>query len=92
MADWNAYVVDSPQQQYGQLIVHWCDTATDKGVAYLLSQLGEPDFPVPLGVFRSVERPTYEDMLEAQIEQATAKSKGDLQSLLNTADVWEVTE
>lgn len=31
IADWNAYVLDSNEEQYGQLIVHWCDTAASGG-------------------------------------------------------------
>ena len=69
------------------------ETAEIPALAYLLSRLTEPDFPVPLGVFRAVERPTYETLLEKQIEGATERlGEGDLQSLLSAGDVWEVTE
>ena len=39
-------------------------------IAYLLTQLDYPDFPVPMGVFRSVEKTTYEDQLHAQVAKA----------------------
>jgi 2-oxoglutarate ferredoxin oxidoreductase subunit beta len=60
-------------------------------LAYLLTHLGEPDFPVPLGVFRAVERPTYDGLLQEQIQQATSKpGAGDLQALLSSGDTWTV--
>ena len=34
-----------------------------------------PDFPVALGVIRDVEAPTYDDAVNAQIEEVAAKKK-----------------
>ena len=60
-------------------------------LAYLLTHLGEPDFPVPLGVFRAVERPTYDGLLQEQRQQAASKpGAGDLQALLSSGDTWTV--
>jgi 2-oxoglutarate ferredoxin oxidoreductase subunit beta len=43
----------------------------------------------PLGVFRSVERPVYDDLLAAQIATATAqRGPGDLAALLRSSDTW----
>jgi 2-oxoglutarate/2-oxoacid ferredoxin oxidoreductase subunit beta len=72
------------------VLVH--DERADSHVpAYLLARLGEPDFPVALGVFRAVERPTYEGLLDAQIEEAMEKAgRGDLASLLASGDTWVV--
>ncbi len=41
----------------------------------LLSQLVHPQFPTPVGVFRSLERPTYEDSVQTQID-AAREAKG----------------
>ncbi len=72
------------------LLVH-DEKAESPALAYLLSRLGEPDFPVPLGVFRAVERPTYEVRLQEQIEEAVGKmGRGDLRSLLESGDTWIV--
>ena len=50
-----------------------------------------PAFPVPLGVLRAVERPTYEALLERQIDEATARQgQGDLEALFAEADTWTV--
>lgn len=36
---------------------------TSSGWAYFLTQLHYPDFPVPLGVFRQISKPCYEDFV-----------------------------
>ena len=47
----------------------------------------------PMGVFRSVQRPTYDAMMAQQLELAAAKAPGDeaaLDALLRGADTWSV--
>ena len=59
--------------------------------AYLLTQMEFPEMPVPFGVFRSIEKPSYDEMLEEQVKLSIQKKgKGDLQKLLYTEDIWEV--
>jgi 2-oxoglutarate ferredoxin oxidoreductase subunit beta len=59
--------------------------------AFQLSRMESPEFPVPLGVFRAVERPTFDAEMHAQMAAArAAEGEGDLQALLNEGDVWEV--
>jgi 2-oxoglutarate ferredoxin oxidoreductase subunit beta len=44
-----------------------------------------------VGIFRAVERPTYEEMMVGQIDAAIAKSgPGSLEKLLNSGDTWVV--
>ncbi|HHX8452972.1 TPA: 2-oxoacid:ferredoxin oxidoreductase subunit beta [Vibrio diabolicus] len=51
--------------------------------AYALANLSYPDFPVPVGVFRSVTRPTFDQVIRHQKHQATLKyGQGDLTELL----------
>ncbi len=60
--------------------------------AYLLAHLYKPAFPEPLGVFRDISRPCYDDLVRDQVTQAVnAKGAGDLQSLFDTDDSWDVT-
>jgi 2-oxoglutarate/2-oxoacid ferredoxin oxidoreductase subunit beta len=59
-------------------------------LAYLLSRMRHPEFPEPIGVFRAVDRPRYEEQLNTQIEEARAKRTGNLESLFNSGDTWEV--
>jgi len=35
----------------------------DPSVAFMLARMEQPDFPQPVGIFRAVERATYEDMM-----------------------------
>ena len=58
---------------------------------YLLAQLTYPDFPVPFGVFRAVEKPTYDDLMNQQIRDIVAKKgKGSLEKLIYSGDTWRV--
>ncbi len=60
-------------------------------IAFMLSRMTHPEFPVPVGVFRSVERPTYNDMMREQNEKHRAvKGEGDLGKLLGGRDSWRV--
>jgi len=60
--------------------------------AFALASLARPEFPMPLGVLRAVEKSTYEEMLDAQVTSALNKSgPGDLQKLLMSADTWTVS-
>jgi 2-oxoglutarate ferredoxin oxidoreductase subunit beta len=59
--------------------------------AYLLSRMRHPEFPEPIGVFRAVERPTYEEEVNRQVETAIQKrGEGDLAALFATGDTWTV--
>ncbi|HEX2679248.1 MAG TPA: 2-oxoacid:ferredoxin oxidoreductase subunit beta [Polyangiales bacterium] len=44
---------------------------------------GAPEFPTPIGVFRSVSRPSYDKLLGEQIEQAKGRKKQSVQELLD---------
>ena len=52
----------------------------------------EHHFPRPFGVFYETERPCYEDIMTKQIEDARAKSTGNLDKLLSGKEVWTITE
>ncbi|MEX5631077.1 2-oxoacid:ferredoxin oxidoreductase subunit beta [Parafrankia sp. FMc2] len=78
--------------------------ATDEGVlvhdaanrdpsqAFALSRLTGDDHGVtPIGVFRNVDVPTYDEALNGQVEQARAKSgAGDLISLISGSETWTI--
>ncbi|MFY4722667.1 2-oxoacid:ferredoxin oxidoreductase subunit beta, partial [Streptomyces sp. LaBMicrA B280] len=45
----------------------------------------------PIGVFRSVERPVYDEQMTEQLDTAIEqKGKGDLGALLAGNDTWTV--
>ncbi|MCZ6785458.1 MAG: 2-oxoacid:ferredoxin oxidoreductase subunit beta [Proteobacteria bacterium] len=59
--------------------------------AFSLASLQRPDFPLPVGVFRSVEKACYEDLLQQQVDDAREKlGAGDLRALLHSGDTWTV--
>jgi len=72
------------------LIVH-DERAAGTGMAYLLSQLRPPNFPVPGGIFRDVEEPSYEDLIASKHEMVKSrKGKGDWYRLTHSGDYWVV--
>jgi 2-oxoglutarate ferredoxin oxidoreductase subunit beta len=72
------------------LLVH-DEEAEDPYLAYMLSRMWWPEYPVPVGVFRNVERPTHDELITAQIETALAqRGPGDLEALLRSGDTWSV--
>ena len=64
----------------------------DNTLQLKLALMGNGDgFPVALGVIRDVEAPTYNDAVEAQIEEVKAKKPyHSFAELLETNDIWEV--
>jgi 2-oxoglutarate/2-oxoacid ferredoxin oxidoreductase subunit beta len=72
------------------LLVH-DETAQDPYLAFILSRMWWPDFPVPVGVLRRVERPTHDALMTAQIDDAVAaRGAGDLGKALNSGETWTV--
>jgi 2-oxoglutarate ferredoxin oxidoreductase subunit beta len=66
-------------------------TLADPSYAFALSRLTGSDLAHTVtGVFRSVDRPTYDDQARAQVEQAKATKPADLQNLLRGKDTWTV--
>ncbi len=66
-------------------------TRASSGAAFLLTQLTPPDFPVPLGVFRDVEVPSYEALSEDLSRKARERSgRGNLAELLASGTTWTI--
>ncbi|PRX99938.1 2-oxoacid:ferredoxin oxidoreductase subunit beta [Allonocardiopsis opalescens] len=86
-----AEVVDVDEVGEDELLVH--DVAVpDPSYAFALSRLDQPAFAhVPVGVFRKVPRPSYDELMAAQLERAAAaEGPGDLGALLASGDTWTV--
>ncbi len=59
--------------------------------AFLLSRMRVPEFPEPIGVFRAVERDTYDELMNAQIANAIdEKGPGNIDELLGGGETWTV--
>jgi len=72
------------------LLVH-DEQAPEPTLAYLLSRMGPPEFPTPIGVFRAIDKPVYSRQLMQQVEAAQAREPADLAALLRQGETWEVT-
>jgi 2-oxoglutarate ferredoxin oxidoreductase subunit beta len=67
------------------------ERAPEPTLAYLLSRMRHPEFPEPIGVFRDVDKPKYDEMINSQIVEARkSKGEGDLQKLYYSGDTWTV--
>ena len=73
------------------LLVHNVGTP-DPAYAFALSRLDSSDFAhTPIGVFRKVERSSYDELMAAQIEAARERQgDGELADLLAGSDTWQV--
>jgi len=61
------------------------------GVHLMLAKMFPPHFPVALGVIRAAQFPTYDELLEAQILDSSAKSNIKcVDDLLNSGDTWDI--
>ncbi len=50
-----------------------------------------PEFPEPIGVFRAIDSPCYEDLMQQQIDQVRkTRGEGDLAALFNSGETWTV--
>ena len=73
-----------------ELVVHR-EGRENASYAYMLSRMEYPLMPLPFGVLRAVEKPSYTDLMFDQIAAATAqKGSGDLAALFNSGDTWVV--
>jgi len=76
-----------------EIVVH-DETVAEPAYAFALSRLPGLDLNhTPIGVFRKVGRPSYDDLVRSQVASATAKvddREAELAGLLNTGDTWTI--
>jgi 2-oxoglutarate ferredoxin oxidoreductase subunit beta len=88
-------VVDAEGADMSRVVIHDAG-ADDPSSAFQLSRLDDPTMAhIPMGIFRNVSRPTYEDLVHAQIDDVVTASGGsaadsDLEGLLKGQDTWTV--
>jgi 2-oxoglutarate ferredoxin oxidoreductase subunit beta len=83
--------VDATTADEGSLLVHDAH-APDPSYAFALSRLDTSDFAhSPIGIIRQTPRPSYDDLMNAQISATVEKEgEGDLAALLAGGDTWQV--
>jgi 2-oxoglutarate ferredoxin oxidoreductase subunit beta len=73
----------------------WVHDEKDIYKAQILSRIFddvhvEGHLPRPFGVFYETDRPCYEDVMKAQLEEASARKPADLDKLLRGNEVWTI--
>jgi 2-oxoglutarate ferredoxin oxidoreductase subunit beta len=77
------------------IVVHDAHAA-DPTTAFAISRLTDAGYlyRAPIGIFRQVERPTYDDLARDQIDTARTQTPGEtedrLTALINGTDTWTV--
>jgi 2-oxoglutarate ferredoxin oxidoreductase subunit beta len=90
-------VVAAEGADMSRVVVHDAG-ADDPSSAFQLSRLDDPTMAhVPMGIFRNVSRPTYDDLVRAQVDDAVTRAGGsvtdtDIAALLHGQDAWAVAE
>ncbi len=84
-----AVVVDMEKHSLDDLLVH---DETNLDLAHIIANwTTHPVLPEPIGVLYSVDKPTYNSEMVAQVDSAVkAKGAGKVQDLLNAGDTWTV--
>jgi 2-oxoglutarate ferredoxin oxidoreductase subunit beta len=73
-----------------ELLVHNAHHV-EPSAAFALSRLTQSTAnATPIGIFRDVERPVYDDLMAEQIATAHAEQAGDIGALLQAGDTWTI--
>ena len=63
---------------------------TDPILVRMISDMKFPEHPVPMGIIKRVQAPTFEESVHSQIQTAKEKFKPDLKKLIGAGETWEV--
>src|ERR671921_295922 len=83
-------IAETNQVDASEIVVHDAHRE-NPAYAFALSRLSSQDLRyTAMGVFRSVQKPTYDRMMAEQLDQAVTESPADLGALLAGNDTWTV--
>ena len=89
-SDGTVEIVDNAKVGEENLLIH-DEQRKNPSLAFGLSRLAHgPSGPLPIGVFRNVERSSYDELMTEQLEDAKAKRESDLHALLHAGDTWQI--
>ena len=72
-------------------ILVYDETDETGAMAFMLSKFQFPEQPVPIGVFRAIDRPVFCGETHQQLDLAKeTKGEGDIMNLLHSGETWEV--
>jgi len=82
-------VIDMEKHSVDDLLIH---DETNLDLAHIIANwTSHPILPEPIGVIYSVDKPTYNSEMVAQVDSAVKqKGAGKVQDLLNAGDIWTV--
>jgi 2-oxoglutarate/2-oxoacid ferredoxin oxidoreductase subunit beta len=84
-------IAETSQVDAAEIVVHDAHRE-NPAYAFALSRLSSQDLRyTPMGVFRSVQKPTYEAMMAEQLDVARVQEPADLDALLAGSDTWTVS-
>ncbi len=87
-ADGSVEIVDVTDE--AELLVHDAHHP-EPSAAFSLSRLTQSTVnATPIGIFRDVERPVYDDLMSQQLVAAREKQEGDIAALLQSGDTWTI--
>jgi 2-oxoglutarate ferredoxin oxidoreductase subunit beta len=91
-ADGSCEVVDASAVGEDALLRH-DEHHPEPSLAFALSRLTLGTVgAAPVGVFRAVERPSYDELMAEQLSAAAeARGEGDLAALISSGDTWAIT-
>jgi len=67
------------------------ENAEEATLAFFLSRMKYPQFPEPIGIFRAIQKPTYNELLDQQMEQAKRSVTTPLQDIIKGDESWTVS-
>jgi 2-oxoglutarate ferredoxin oxidoreductase subunit beta len=83
-------VVEADSVDAASLVAHDAHLE-DPSLAFALSRIDTIDFThTPMGIFRDVDRPTYDGLMATQVDDAVSAGPGDLAKLLRAGDTWTI--
>jgi 2-oxoglutarate ferredoxin oxidoreductase subunit beta len=87
-ADGSVEIVDVTDE--AELLLHDAHHV-EPSAAFALSRLTQSTVnATPIGIFRDVVRPVYDDLMSEQLETARAQQQGDVAALLQAGDTWTI--
>jgi 2-oxoglutarate ferredoxin oxidoreductase subunit beta len=73
-------------------LIIYNEFADNNYFARMLASLDEESYPVPLGVFRCIDKPRYGELLDEQIAEAMRnQGRGKLKDYIHAGDTWQVS-
>jgi 2-oxoglutarate ferredoxin oxidoreductase subunit beta len=91
LPDASAEIVDVSEVGEEALLVHDEHARTPSLAAAIARLSHTPHGPTPIGIFRDIERPVYDRLMDEQLDRArTDQGEGDLAGLLHAGDTWTI--